>query len=299
MTQRALDMESIPVTLVLQAPTIQNEDPIPPVPEGQIVDVVIPDHTQTPEEAEYLAQRDQSVEQETMTDRYRVNPEVLSETYSTDDQLQFEEAIDLNVDEPSTGAQVGNDSFDPDRDGQVARLPSPFTLTNRDGMQRPVPAASTTDQRAGAPNNDLLNEDSADATRLNTREYLYHSYITRIRRLVNFYWNQNIQNVPRSEPLVKPSYTTLVNVTLDGNGSVESIGVQQTSGSDVLDNCIVDAFRIAGPFPNPPESLVSDDGRVYLPDFGFTLEVGHARAPFHGVDPRQDVRFPGILKATQ
>ena len=41
------------------------------------------------------------------------------------------------------------------------------------------------------------------------------------------------------------------------------------------------------------------DGRVYLPDFSWTVEIGHARAPYMGVDPRGDVRFPGILKATR
>jgi hypothetical protein len=65
-----------------------------------------------------------------------------------------------------------------------------------------------------------------------------------------------------------------------------------------VDNCVVEAFRLAGPFPNPPEQLIGADGRAYLPDFGFTVEVGQARSPYMGVDPRSGVQFPGILKAT-
>ena len=38
-------------------------------------------------------------------------------------------------------------------------------------------------------------------------------------------------------------------------------------------------------------------GRVYLPKFGFEVDVGSGRARYDGVDPRAGVRFPGILKA--
>jgi hypothetical protein len=57
------------------------------------------------------------------------------------------------------------------------------------------------------------------------------------------------------------------------------------------------AFRMAGPFPNPPVQLVDSDGRARLPDFGFVVQVGQARAQYHGIDPRADVQFPGILKS--
>ena len=293
---------NLPVTLIVQPPEPEVNVPEPePEPEyrGQIVDVPPDEEQEVPEDSDYLAETNRTVEKETRSERYRINPEVLAETYSRDDQLQFESVQDLNVTEPSTGAQVGNDRFDPDRNGRLASLPSPFTITNKDGMQKPVPASSTEARRAGAPNNDLLNEEVGDATRLNTREFLYAGYINRIRRLVSFYWKQNIDNIPRSEPLTKSSYTTVVDVVLDSHGALESIEISTRSGSDVIDNCIIDAFRIAGPFPNPPEQLIAKDGRVYLPEFGFTLEVGQAHAPFMGVDPRQDVRFPGILKTNR
>ena len=37
-----------------------------------------------------------------------------------------------------------------------------------------------------------------DRLALNTVEILYASYLNRIRRLVNFYWNQNLDNLPAS-----------------------------------------------------------------------------------------------------
>lgn len=293
-------MDTRPVTLVVE--TVEPEEPEPePEPklefDGQLVDTPKPEKEERPDDSEYLAEHDNVVEEEMRDRNYRVNPEVLSEQFAEDDQLQFEEADDVNVTEPSTGAQVGNDRFDPDRDGRMAAVPSPYTLTNKDGLQKPVPASSSTHKRAGAPNNDLLREKIGEATRLNTREIVGAQYLNRIRRLVNFYWKQNLDNLPRSVILARPSYTTAVSVILNANGALEHIEVSRACGSEELDAAVVSAFRVAGPFPNPPEQLIEQDGRIYLPEMAFTVELGQARAQFQGVDPRAGVRFPGILKS--
>ena len=294
-------LDAMPVTLLLEVPkTVPEEPKQPAVPDkGQIVDVPRPDEQKRPEKADYLAKYDRTVPEETRTKDMRVNPDVVSDQYSTEDKLQFEDRIDLGITEPSTGAQVGNDRFDPDEDGALASLPSPFTLTNKDGLQKPVPSSHRDQQLSGAPQNDLLDEKVGDRVALNSLQIKYADYVNRIRRLVNFYWNQNLDNMPRSTPLVKPRYTTVLDVVLDGDGALESILVTRESGSEPVDNAVVEAFRIAGPFPNPPEELVAKDGRVYLPEFSWTVDVGQARAPYTGIDPRQDVRYPGILKATR
>ena len=295
-------VSSTPVTLLVEVPEEDEEEPEPEEPEepdlkGQIVDTPPPEEEERPDDYEYLAEHDNTVEEETRSERFRINPDVLAPEYSEDDELKFEEAFDLNVTEPSTGAQVGNDRFEPDRDGRLAALPSPFTVTNRDGLQAPVPASSASSSLAGAPNNDLLDEKRGQAVQLNTRELLGATYINRIRRLVNFYWDQNLDNLPGSVRYARPSYSTMVVAVLDSNGALESLEVTQASGSDPLDNAVVHAFRIAGPFPNPPEQLISKDGRVYLPDMNFVVNLGQARAQYMGIDPRANVRFPGILKA--
>ena len=297
----AANVDTVPVRLIVEQPEEPEppEPPTPPEPEfdGQLVDTPPPETEERPDDSEYLAEHDRTVPEETRTRRFRINPEVLSPEYSEDDKLQFEDLMDLNVTEPSTGAQVGNDRFDPDRDGRLAALPSPYTLTNREGMQKPVPASTSSRSMAGAPNNDLLDEKIGTAVNLNTRKLIGATYLNRIRRLVNFYWKQNLDNLPASIRYARPNYTTVVVAVLDGNGALESLEVTIESGSDPLDNAVVQAFRIAGPFPNPPEQLVAKDGRVYLPDMSWTVELGQARAPYMGVDPRAGVQFPGILKA--
>lgn len=293
------DYDTVPVRLVVEVVPAEEPEEEPPERDldGQLVDTPPPKEEERPEDYEFLAEHDRTVDKDTRDPRFRINPEVLSEEFNEDDELQFEDAVDLNMTDPSTGAQVGNDRFDPDRDGRLAALPSPFQLTNRDGFQRPVPASSRASKRAGAPNNDLLDVEIGDRTQLSTRELIGAGYINRIRRLVNFYWKQNLDNLPKSVILARPRYTTGVDVVLDGHGALERIEVTLEAGSDPLDRAVVDAFRIAGPFPNPPPELIDIDGRIYLTNMQFTVELGRARAVYEGVDPRAGVRFPGLLNA--
>jgi protein TonB len=293
----ALGGRAISIRVDLPEPT-----PDPPEPEidlrGQIVDIAQPENPERPKDADYLAEHDRTAEEETRTQQYRINPEVLHEQYSAEDELKFEDLTNIDATEPSTGAQVGNDRFDPDEDGSLASLPSPFQVTNKEGLQRPVPASHRVSSVAGAPNNDRLDLPTADRLALNANKIRFANYLNRIRRLVNFYWSQNLHNLPPAAlaQLNRPMYETAVFVILDDSGTLESIEVTKSSGSRFVDQAVLRAFNVAGPFPNPPAQLIAGDGRVYLPNFDFRVQMGRAQAAFHGIDPRAGVQFPGILK---
>lgn len=294
--------DALPTRLVIVQPPPEPEpealeDPERPDVTGQIVDVARPLDPQKPVDAEYLSEYDITVPEETRTDAYKVNPEIVAPKYSDESKLQSEDILDVNVDRPSTGAKVGNDRFDPDRQGNFAALPSPWARTNKDGVQDPVPASHTASSLAGAPQNDRLNERLGDQVALNTREYLYAGYLQRIRRLVNFYWVQCVDNLPANVRFAKTTYTTDVAAILDAQGALDTIEVTDPSGSSELDACVVQAFHVAGPFPNPPEGLIEKDNRVYLPAMSFEVNLGVARMQYQGVDPRAGVMFPGILKS--
>ena len=255
---------------------------------------------ETPDDADYLAEHDRVVEEETRTRNFRINPEILAPEYSPDDKLQMEDLMDVGAEDHSSGARVGNDRFDPDRHGALAALPSPFQLTNKEGLQKPTRASHSSQSISGAPNNDLLDEELGDGVYLNTKEFLYAAYINQIRRLVNFYWQQNLDNLPAQARArwAKSRYETVVEVDLTPQGNLSRIEVLQECGSDPLDNAVLEAFRIAGPYPEPPEGLVSKkDGMAHLPTMGFTVSVGHANNNYMGIDPRAGVQFPGILKS--
>lgn len=304
--------------------------------DGQIVEIAPPEDQTPPDEADYLAEYNSKVEEETRSEKFRINPEVLAPTYSRKDSYKLQDLMDLGADQPSTGAKTGTGSplppedgrlaradvpsmltvedgvemklpkpskptFDPARDGRLASLPSPFLITNKDGLDRPVPASHAQQDLSGAPGNDLLDEKVGPGVNLNAIEVKFAPYINLIKRMVNFYWSQNLDNLPDAVRmrLMSPSYKTVVYVVLDRHGVLQSIEVVSRSGEDALDDAVVQAFRIAGPFPDPPEQLIARDGRAYLNGVSFTVESGGASAPYVGVDPRSGVQFPGILKATR
>lgn len=99
-------------------------------------------------------------------------------------------------------------------------------------------------------------------------------YLARIRRQVNYYWSQNIDRISPSVQLPGPVYETAVKVTLDRNGALDSIVVTHYSGNSAVDECVPNAFKLAGPFPNPPAEMIGEDGLVHLPDFDFTVRIG-------------------------
>ncbi len=160
-----------------------------------------------------------------------------------------------------------------------------------------MPSSFSEQQIAGSPSNDLLDEERSEATLLSTKEFAYAAYLNTIKRLVSFYWKQNLDNVPGTIRLAKSKYDTVVNVQIAADGSLYQIDVVEECGSPPLDNAVVEAFRIAGPFPAPPDGLVAPDGIARLGNMLFEVSVGQARASYQGIDPRAGVQFPGILKA--
>lgn len=275
----------------------EETEPEDPIYKGQIVEVAPPEQEEKPKDSDYLAEHDITVEKETRSEKFVVNPEVLAREYSKEQKAEQADVQDLNVEKPSTGATVGNHRFDPNRDGSLAALPSPWQLTNKEGPQDPIPSSQRTAMLSGAPQNDLLDEEIGRSVDLNTTKYPYASYMDRIRRQVNYWWQQNLDNLPSSVRLARDRYTTEVEVILNADGALEIISISEESGSVELDDCVVRAFRLAAPFDNPPEGLVQKDGRVYLSDFGFTVQLQAAQMQYQGIDPRAGVQFPGILKA--
>ncbi len=293
-TLRALEAEIAPTP----DEPIEEDEPEPEIPDGQVVETVQPDEERVPLRADYLAEHSTVVPLETRTEAYKVNPDVLSNQYSRESKMAFEDLVDVGATEKSSGATVG--SLTPATPGPGAPrsiLPSPWALTNKEGLAAPTQASSRTQYLAGAPQNDRLDEKLGSSVALNTIEFVGSAYINRIKRQVNLYWSQNVDNLPPSLPLTKPRYNTVVAVVLTSDGALEALTVTTESGIGSVDNAVVQAFRVAGPFPNPPEQLIRKDGRVYLSDLDFTLNIGHAQMPYQGIDPRAGVQFPGILKS--
>ncbi len=274
------------------------EEEEPELPDGQIVETPRPNEEKVPLTSDYLAEHDNAVPEESQARKFKINPEILSAAYSEDHKMEIKDAADVGASTASSGALAGGieESFT-GKGAPKSSVPSQFVITNKEGLAAPTVASSLTQDVRGAPQNDLLDEKYGAVVSLNTREMIGAEYLNRIRRQVNFYWKQNLENLSPSVRLGKPRFRTDVSVVLSADGMLESIKIIRDSGQPAVDDCVVTAFRVAGPFPNPPAQLIRRDNRVYLPEFDFTVEVGQARMEYHGVDPRANVQFPGILNA--
>ncbi len=272
--------------------------PPEPLPSGQVVEIAPPETERAPVRAEYLAEHDAAVKEETRTERVKVNPDVLTNRYSEDSKLALEERIDVGATEMSTGATPGSLSTPaPGAGAPSSAVVSPWTRTNKEGLAAPVPASTSTQDIAGAPQNDRLAEQRGEVLALNTRAFVGAAYINRIKRQVNAHWTMELDNLSPSTRLARPRYETVVAIVLDGQGSLEHIEVTDPSGSPELDACVVKAFQLAGPFPNPPSQLIGADGKIRLDRLAFEVVLGRAKMQYGGIDPRAGVQFPGIQKS--
>ncbi len=291
--------EPLKVTLLnLPPPEEEPEEPeVPEEPEhdGQIVDIAPPEEPEKPEEADFLAEYDSTVDEQTIDPHYRLDREVTAPTYSKDDAYELEQADEMNQDLPSTGAMAGREVF---QQGQYSLFPdrrSPWDLTNLTGLDRPIPASHTSANMAGAPSNDYLPDiASADRTALNAFEHLFAAYINRIARYVSFYADQTLTNARPMVPITKPKYQMLLSILIEPDGTLAAVQVTASSGVPAYDEAIQEAFRLAAPFPEPPEQGLNGAGKFPIPDFGFVITMGAARAEMSGIDPRQNVQFPGL-----
>jgi TonB family protein len=139
------------------------------------------------------------------------------------------------------------------------------------------PSAAFYDKLSGGPAPDHLEGvDVGESTFLNTREWKYASYFNRIKQAVASAWDPSSAlraRDPSGERFAYKDRTTILAVTLNGEGALTDVRVQRSSGVDFLDRTCVEAFERAQPFVNPPRGL-ADSGGVIKFTFGFYLEVG-------------------------
>lgn len=125
-------------------------------------------------------------------------------------------------------------------------------------------------QESSTSTDKLENVDQSLMTQLNTREYKYYGYYTRIRTQLNQWWQPKVQE--KVSKLLSKGRTiaatanknTKVIIVLNDAGNLMKVQVLGASGVRELDDAAVEAFRQAAPFPNPPKGLVDADGTIKI-----------------------------------
>ena len=272
---------------------VEDEDP-----SGQIVEIAPPKNPERPEEADYLAEYDSSVEEETVDPRFRVDREITAETFSPDDAMEEAESQPVDIPTPSTGATAGRKAVF--RRGNYSLFPdrkSDWLTTNQPGFSSPVPAAASASRYAGSPSNDMLQEAQSDRTALNAREFLYAAFWNRVKQLVSFYADQTLANARPTVALTKSKYEIQLKGLIAPDGGLAAIEVARGCGIREFDEALLEAFELAAPFPDPPDAAIEADGFIHIRNFHFTIQLTAARAEMSGIDPRSRVQFPGLQTA--
>jgi TonB family protein len=245
-----------------------------------------------PDDAKFLAERNQRVDKETVSRfaRGHAGPVLAvpqqaspgrqaSGTGKQEQPKQQRLAMAKPRSEDGTGpprpeGEAGEGSVE--RSG--VRYGSPSPDGGPPGPQRPDlsvgPEALA--RIAGAPNMDGFGQaEEGDVTALNTREFKYATYMNQIRRRIGEAWYPKIDDAMRSRDPEGKSFfykqrTVTVGITLDLAGRVTDLNVIQSSNIDFFDRIAVSAVRQAEPFLNPPPGMFERDGVARIP-FSFTV----------------------------
>lgn len=120
--------------------------------------------------------------------------------------------------------------------------------------------------------------DKGSETMLSTREFVYYTFYSRIRRQLNQYWGGKVREKMtkifkegRSIASTEDRVTKLL-ITLNSQGILTKVQVLSDSGVRDLDDAAIEAFKEAAPFPNPPEGIVESDGTIKI-RWDFILEA--------------------------
>lgn len=115
-------------------------------------------------------------------------------------------------------------------------------------------------------------------TLLSTKEFVYYTYYSRIRRQLNQHWGPKVREkltqLYRSGRMIASSddKVTKLLITLDPKGNLLKAQIIGDSGVRDLDEAAVESFRAAAPFPNPPEGMKDPDGLIKI-RWDFILEA--------------------------
>lgn len=212
-----------------------------------------------PEKAEFLGERDQSVEEQTKAkavDSFRKGGAPSQAGTGGKPQLALKDL-----------APAGR-SIKPPTQAEIDGFREQEKMARQDSSRPGTPG----NPDPGAATNDYLKDvKDGDRTLLNTKEFVYFSYYRRIRERLEVAWNSKLRATldgyvyGQRRLAGDKNYVTGLTVVLDRNGRITSVKVRQRSGARDLDTAAVDAFNDAGPFPDPPAGLIDKDGQIQIP----------------------------------
>lgn len=146
-----------------------------------------------------------------------------------------------------------------------------YAALNKNQAQQQEALQAQKGSKDSSTTNDSLSDVHEDLmTRLNTKEYKYFGYYSRIKTQLNQWWVPKVQQ--KFNKMLRQGRTiasednkiTKLVITLNDVGNLVNVQVMAESGIRDLDEAAIEAFRQAAPFPNPPKGMIDNDGTVKI-----------------------------------
>ena len=282
------------VALLEEAPDPEEKEKKEP----EIVDmqtVVAPkdvEESEPPVDAKLASTVDSSVEKESVakSDHYGLtsgasSPTVAKATTASQSRSREQEVGERAEHDPEQGKSVDVPELTEDDGGKKGVQAEPIDPLD-DGKKGPdIVLPDFDSERLAAVGSDggtvdyLNGVDEDNKTLLNRKRMSYADFFERVKQGVASHWDPAYvyrRRDPSGRIYGVEDRLTVLNVTLNGDGSLDRLYVEQASGLDFLDDEAMRAMNEAVPFPNPPEGMKDLNGDVNF-KFGFYFEISTRR----------------------
>jgi len=282
------------VALLEEAPDPEEKEKKEP----EIVDmqtVVAPkdvEESEPPVDAKLASTVDSSVEKESVakSDHYGLtsgasSPTVAKATTASQSRSREQEVGERAEHDPEQGKSVDVPELTEDDGGKKGVQAEPIDPLD-DGKKGPdIVLPDFDSERLAAVGSDggtvdyLNGVDEDNKTLLNRKRMSYADFFERVKQGVASHWDPAYvyrRRDPSGRIYGVEDRLTVLNVTLNGDGSLDRLYVDQASGLDFLDDEAMRAMNEAVPFPNPPEGMKDLNGDVNF-KFGFYFEISTRR----------------------
>ncbi len=240
-----------------------------------------PVNDETPKEAKYLSAKNQVVKTQTIATK-RGDFKNVTKSTKGNDGGQFK-PMTFDDMKPKFDASKTMDEFL--KKEQIKEKESEeIALKQPEKKEQVKPKETVQAQKPGTPGDEsqtidyIKDLDPGLETMLSTREFVYYTYYARIRKQLNQYWGPKVREKVAKlysqgrQIASSDDRITKLLVTLDKGGKLVKVQVIGDSGIRELDEAAVEAFRAAGPFPNPPMGMIDPDGNIKI-RWDFILEA--------------------------
>lgn len=121
----------------------------------------------------------------------------------------------------------------------------------------------------GGPNYDGLGLDEGSETRLHTRRFAPAAYWTDVRARIQDDWHRRALSLlqqydPHEDTYFYKPRTVRIAVTLDPSGSVKDVHVVESSSLEFYDAIAVNVMKDKQPYPPPPPDAINSDGNARI-----------------------------------